>query len=106
MLNVSRLIKGSIVAVAVVAGGVTAMAVVSNVRAPYAATGPELTNGALQSTADRFRWEFAEWPRRPRRQRGHAMRTARRNPLPTVSARSLPSGHGGHGDNANMPLTD
>jgi acyl-CoA reductase-like NAD-dependent aldehyde dehydrogenase len=88
MLNVSRLIKGSIVAVAVVTGGVKAIAVVYNMRAPYAATGPELTNGAVQSAADRFRWEFAEWPRRPRRQRGHAMRTAR-NPLPTVSARSF-----------------
>jgi hypothetical protein len=87
MLNVSCLIKGSIVAVAVVAGGVTAMAVVSNARAPYAATGPELTNGAPQSIANRFRTEFAEWPRRPRRQRGHAMRTARRSPSPTVSAR-------------------
>jgi hypothetical protein len=34
MLNVSHLIKGSIVAVAVIGGGATAMAVVSNVRAP------------------------------------------------------------------------
>jgi hypothetical protein len=70
MLNVSRLIKGSIAALAVVAGGATAMAVVSNERAPHAATAPELTNIALQSTADRFRLEFAEWPRRPRLQHG------------------------------------
>jgi hypothetical protein len=66
MLNVRHLIKGSIAALAIVAGGATAMAVVSNVRAPYAATAPVLMNGAPQSTADRFRWEFAEWPRRPR----------------------------------------
>ena len=69
MLSVSHFIKGSIAAIAVVAGGATAMAVVRNVRAPYAATAPELTNGALQSTADRFRWEFAEWPQRPRHSR-------------------------------------
>jgi hypothetical protein len=56
MLNVSRLIKGSITALAVVA---TAMAVVSNEQAPYAATAPELTNSTLQSTANRFRLEFA-----------------------------------------------
>jgi hypothetical protein len=59
MLNVSRLIKGSIAALAVVAGGATAMAVVSNGQAPYAATAPEPTNSALQSTANRFRLEFA-----------------------------------------------
>jgi hypothetical protein len=59
MLNVSRLIKSSMAALAVVAGGATAMAVVSNEQAPYAATAPELTNSALQSTANRFRLEFA-----------------------------------------------
>jgi hypothetical protein len=67
MSNVRRLIKGSIAALAVLAGGATAMAVVSNERAPYA---PELTNSALQSNADRFRLEFAEWPPRPRLQHG------------------------------------
>jgi NADPH-dependent glutamate synthase beta subunit-like oxidoreductase len=72
MSNVSRLIKGAIAALAVVAGGVTAMAVVSNARAPYVATAPELANGAPQSIADRFRSEFDEWPYRPRRHRGHA----------------------------------
>jgi hypothetical protein len=66
MLNVSSMIKGAIAALAVVVGGATATAVVSNVRAPHAAVAPELTRGALQSTADRFRWEFAEWPQRPR----------------------------------------
>jgi hypothetical protein len=35
------------------------MAVISNGQAPYAATAPELTNSALQSTANRFRLEFA-----------------------------------------------
>jgi len=73
MLNVRRLIKGSIAALAVVAGGATAMAVVSDARAPYVATAPELANNAPQSIADRFRSEFFEWPRRPRRQRGHAI---------------------------------
>jgi hypothetical protein len=56
MSNVSRLIKGSIAVLAVVAGGATAMTVE---RAPYAATAPELTNNARQSTVNRFRLEFA-----------------------------------------------
>lgn len=59
MLNVSRLIKGSIAALAVVAGGATAMAVVNNKQVSYVATAPELANSAPQSTADRFRVEFA-----------------------------------------------
>jgi hypothetical protein len=53
-----RLIKGSIAALMVVAGGATALAVASNGQAPYTATAPELTNSALRSTADRFRSEF------------------------------------------------
>jgi uncharacterized protein YgbK (DUF1537 family) len=73
MSNVRRLIKGSIAALAVVAGGATAMAVVSKEQAPYVATAPELANGAPQSIANRFRSEFAEWPQRPRRHRGHAI---------------------------------
>jgi hypothetical protein len=73
MLNVRRLIKGSIAALAVVAGGAAAMAVVSNEQAPYVATAPELENAAPQSIANRFRSEFADWPRRPRRHRGHAI---------------------------------
>jgi hypothetical protein len=56
MLNVSRLIKGSIAALAVITGGATAMTVE---RAPYGATAPELTKNARQSTVDRFRLEFA-----------------------------------------------
>ena len=56
MLNVSRLIKVSIAAFAVVAGGATAMAVVGNGQASYAATA---TDSALQSTTNRFRSEFA-----------------------------------------------
>jgi hypothetical protein len=56
MLNVSRLIKGAIATLAVVAGGATAMTLE---RAPYAATAPELTNNVRQSTANRFRLEFA-----------------------------------------------
>jgi len=66
-VNVSRLIRGSIAALAVVAGGATAMALVSNEQAPHVATAPELANGAPQSIADRFRSEFSEWPQRPRR---------------------------------------
>jgi hypothetical protein len=54
MLNVSHLIKGSITALAVVAGGATAMTVE---RAPYVATAPQFTN-ARQSTVNRFRLEF------------------------------------------------
>jgi hypothetical protein len=73
MLNFSRLIKGSIAALAVVAGGATAMAVVRNEEARYVATTPELANGAPQSIADRFRSEFAEWPRQPRRHHRHAI---------------------------------
>jgi hypothetical protein len=69
MFNVSRLIKGSIAALAVVAGGATAMALVSNEQAPHVVAAPELANGARQSVADRFRSEFAEWPQRPRRHR-------------------------------------
>jgi hypothetical protein len=56
MLNVSRLIKGSIAALAVVAGGATAMTVE---RAPYVATAPEFPNNARQPTVNRFRLEFA-----------------------------------------------
>jgi len=62
MLNVSRLIKGSIAAVAVVAGGATAMAVVSNGQdAPTASISVNrLGKGDVpQSTAYRFRSEFA-----------------------------------------------
>jgi len=66
-----RLIKGSIAALMVVAGGATAMAFVSHERAPRAATALELANSAPQSVADRFRTEFAEWPTRPRRHHGH-----------------------------------
>jgi hypothetical protein len=58
MLNINRLIKGSFVVLALVGGGATALAVVSNGQAPYTATAPELTNSALQSTANRFRSEF------------------------------------------------
>jgi cytochrome c556 len=58
MLNINRLIKGSIIVLALVAGGATALAVVSNGQAPYRATALELTNSALQSTANRFRSEF------------------------------------------------
>jgi hypothetical protein len=53
-----RLIKGSIAALMVVAGGATALAVASNGQAPYTATAPELSNSVLQSTANRFRSEF------------------------------------------------
>jgi len=71
MPSVTRLIKGCIAALAVVAGCATTIAVVGNARPPYASTAPELASGAPQSTADRFRSEFAEWPRRTRRQHGH-----------------------------------
>ena len=73
MLDVIRLIKGSIAALMVVAGGATAMALVGNEQAPYVATAPELANSAPQSIADRFRTEFAEWPTWPRRHRGYAI---------------------------------
>jgi hypothetical protein len=73
VINFIRLIKGSIAALMVVAGGATAMALVSNERAPYVAAAPELANSAPQSVADRFRTEFAEWPTRPRRHHGHAI---------------------------------
>lgn len=56
MFNVSRLIKSSIAALAVVAGGATAMTLE---RAPHAVASPELANDAPQSIADRFRLEFA-----------------------------------------------
>jgi hypothetical protein len=69
MSNVRRLIKGSVAALSLVAGGATATAVVSKERAPYVVTAPELANGAPQSVADRFRSEFDEWPLRPRRHR-------------------------------------
>ena len=55
---IKRLIKGSIAALMVVAGGATALAVVSNGQAPYTATAPELTHSALPSAANRFRSEF------------------------------------------------
>jgi cytochrome c556 len=58
VIHFIRLIKGSIAALMVVAGGATALAVVSNGQAPYTATAPELTHSALQSTANRFRSEF------------------------------------------------
>jgi len=70
VINYIRLIKGSIAALMVVAGGATAMALVSNERAP---TAPELANTAPQSIADRFRTEFAEWPTRPRPHHAHAI---------------------------------
>jgi len=62
MLNVSRLIKGSIAALALVAGGATAMAVVSNGQdAPTASISVNrLSKGdAPQSAVIRFRSEFA-----------------------------------------------
>ena len=68
-----RLIKGSIAALMVVAGGATAMALVSNERASYVATAPELGNSAPQSVADRFRREFYEWPTRHSRHHRHAI---------------------------------
>jgi len=67
-----RLIKGSIAAL-MVAGGVTAVALVTNERAPYAATAPELANSAPQSVADRFRREFYEWPTRRWRHHRYAI---------------------------------
>jgi hypothetical protein len=62
MLNVGRLIKGSIAALAVVAGGATAMAVVSNGQdAPTASISVNrLSKGdAPQAAVNRFRLEFA-----------------------------------------------
>jgi hypothetical protein len=62
MLNIGRLIKGSIAALAVVAGGATAMAVVGNGQdAPTASISVNrLSKGdGPQSTVNRFRLEFA-----------------------------------------------
>jgi hypothetical protein len=62
MLNVRRLIKGSIAALAVVAGGATATAVVSNGQddPTMSISVNRLDKGdALQSTFDRFRLESA-----------------------------------------------
>jgi len=53
MFNVSRLVKGSIAALAL---GAAAMAVVGTGRPPYATTP---ANSAPQSTADRLQLEFA-----------------------------------------------
>jgi hypothetical protein len=57
MFKVSRWIKGSIAALAVVAGGATAMTIE---HAPYVAAA--LTNNVSQSTVNRFRSEFATAP--------------------------------------------
>jgi len=59
MLKVSRWIKGSIAALAVVAGGATAM---TAEHAPYVAAASELTANAPQSTVNRFGSEFATAP--------------------------------------------